>query len=188
MGVRLYSMEEQYLHVIDVTDPDLLMHEAAQLGNEDPILLRRGLPDAVEMMVQRILDTVRRGGRPIGTLTFHGHGLPGIQSLAGGIPTVESPVETEWVLARIAPHARDVLSNRNLDSIRPALGRLRGRFSRRGKVRLMGCYVGRGLEGRRLLRSLAGIWQVPVVAGVDRQAAGDLATYSFEGPVVAEFP
>lgn len=188
MGVRLYSERMQFIDVVDVTDPDLLFTEAAQLSNNDPILLKKGSPDAVGTMVQRILSAVRSGKRPIGSLTIHGHGLPGIQSLAGGVPRPQQQESLQWALAAISPHARDVLSNRNLEFIRPTLGLLRGHFSPEGRVRLMGCYVGRGSEGRRLLRSLAGIWRVPVTAGTQRQTAGDITTFFFEGPTVTEGP
>jgi hypothetical protein len=81
-----------------------------------------------------------------------------------------------------------VICNKNLEAIRPALGLLRDRFWGAATVTLMGCYVGRGLEGRRLLRSLARIWNVPVAAGVDLQIGGGRATYSLEGPTVVEYP
>jgi hypothetical protein len=186
MGLVLYSDKEQYLDVVDVSDPDLLQTEASQLRNNDPILLTRGLPDAVGTLVHRLLEAVRVGKRPIGSLTIHGHGLPGAQSLAGGIPRRARSFEE--ALATIRPHARDVLANANLECIRPTLSRLRGHFSSEGHVRLMGCYVGQGTEGRRLLRSLAGIWQVPITAGMQIQFAGDLATYFIEGPTITEYP
>lgn len=186
MGVVLVSEAEQFIEVIDVTDPDIEQTEAAERSNCDPILLRKGTGDAVEQMVRRILQKLRAKRKPIGSLTIHGHGLPGVQSLAGGVPRSIGALDA--ALASITSAARDVLAVQNLEAIAPTLRLLAGHFRATGRVSLMGCYVGNGPEGRQLVNALARIWRVPVTAGIGRQRAGGLYTMSIEGPSITGWP
>lgn len=186
MGVVLVSEVEQFIDVIDVTDPDLEQTEAAERSNCDPILLRKGAGDGVEQMVRQILRRLRAKRKPIGSLAIHGHGLPGVQSLAGGVPRAVTSLAA--ALQSITPKSRDVLAVQNLDAIAPTLRMLSGQFRGTGRVSLMGCYVGNGLEGRQLVNALARIWRVPVTAGIGRQRGGGLYTGSIEGPSVTGWP
>jgi hypothetical protein len=186
MGLVLHSDHEQYFDVVDTTDPNLLITEARELSSNSPILLNKCNGDAVTQMVRTLLSRVRSGGRPIGFLAIHGHGLPGIQSIAGGVPPTARTLSA--VLTQITPRSRNVLAAQNADAIAPTLRMLTGHFTKDARVFLMGCYVGQGCEGWRLLKALASIWQVSVSAGTELQLAGGLTTSFIEGPIRTATP
>jgi hypothetical protein len=76
----------------------------------------------------------------------------------------------------------------NIDQLRPELMRIRHIFASYGSAQLHGCRVGKGSEGRKLLQTLADIWQVPVSASKDTQLGGGASTFRFEGSVVTRYP
>lgn len=186
MGLVLFSPDEQYIDVVDTTDPDLRETEARELSGNDPILLQQGVADPVGTLVRQLLGKVRTGKRPIGFLSIHGHGLPGIQSIAGGVPRRAKTLAS--VMATITPRSRNVIATQNIATIAPTLRLLTGNFTRNGSVWLMGCYVGQGSSGWCLIKALATIWRVPVTAGTQLQFGGDLQTRTLEGPTVTAKP
>jgi hypothetical protein len=164
------------IDVIDATDPELVRQEARNLidsGGTLPIMLIRGMGNAIEFMVNEVIRTARAEG-VIDLLRIHGHGGPGFQSLAGA----------SWNV----PESTVALCTANLETQGPVLRRLAGYFSNRGRAWLMGCWVGKGERGQELLGGLAKIWNVPVTAGTEAQFAGGYHTFYHEGPTVTKFP
>ncbi len=115
-------------------------------------------------------------GSNLSLLRFHGHGNSGTQVIFGGTTKSERyNLLTPWLLE--SKEGRQIFKG-----LRPAM-------SRYGSIQLNGCSVGRGAEGRKLLRLLADVSGVPVSAGTSTQfAGGRSATFFVEGKIETQCP
>ena len=159
----------------------------------------------VEYLVDRVIGAARTH-RTIGLLRIHGHGVPGVQMIAGGqiednvavgrgahVPSLpRGPagivVDKPPDYTKALQGSDRVLSATSVRVHRRQFVRLAPYFRPRGEAWLMGCNVGHHLAGRALLQALASIWRVPVSAGTAIQYGGGQYTYRFEGPVVTMYP
>jgi hypothetical protein len=159
---------------IDVWDPSLFQLEAGDIqgAGGTPILIG-GMCNGVEQAVQQIVGMARNAF----LLRFHGHGAPGIASVATGQGEVD-PNTNE----------RSDIALKNLEQIRPFIRSMRGIFGPYGCVQFMHCETGRGHSGRQLLHEIALDLGVPVTAAIREQLGGGLSTFRFEGPTVTAFP
>lgn len=161
---------------------------------------RGGAPNAlvvadVESMVQGIL---RRLGaqQSIDRLIIVGHGASGIIGAGDG----EGNGSTLRLSGHLLPGEQVGTAARGLQVLgldrhgqlrgRAVLGRLSGHFAPGAVVELQGCQVGRGHQGRELLRQLADLWRVNVQASIDDQHFDPVlqgsrhAGLRFEGQVI----
>lgn len=157
---------------IDVWDRslwDLEARDIRQVGG-NPILIG-GACNGVEQIVSDICNRARN----VFLLRFHGHGSPGVASVATGQGELDPSL-----------HERsDITADPRTISV---LSRLRSVFGPYGCVQFMHCQTGRGPAGRRLLSRIAHALQVPVTAAIRDQLGGGLTTFRFEGPTVTELP
>jgi hypothetical protein len=163
------------IDVVDVVDQNLMTGEVAdiQAGGGDPIVMY-GMCNAVGDMVQRVVTRASRPGS-INLLRLHGHGAPGAQNVGAG----EEDMDVHWA----------GISTTNFSALEPTLARLTNFFASDGRAFLLGCNVGQGTAGSRLLQDLARVWRVPVTAGIQTQYGGTGAsTFRFEGPVITAHP
>lgn len=218
MGARLVKFADPeisasgpFVDVIDASDPDLIfmegqmMRETGKSGTgvlkSDIRIFVHNKPNAVDYAVDEVVRSSGISGK-IGLLRFHGHGLSGYQSVNGRVMSrwrndmdirlglrTNAQVESQVNKEHKNPNSRVAISRWNLGTIGPSISRLKSVFSDGAEVWLMGCWVGSGKDGLRLVNALAQILGVTVKAGSDVQFAGyDVATsssnYLHEGPIV----
>jgi hypothetical protein len=164
----------QTIDVVDGTDPSLVALEAADITAAGGIpILVFGMSGGVDFVMNQI--AARAGGsNTVGLLRFHGHGNRGLQNVTGG--------DLNGV-----PHLAAISSD-NFGQIAGSLQRISHIFAKFGCVELLGCSVGGGAKGTLLVQKLAGIWDVPVTAGIFDQLGGKANTFRFEGPTITAFP
>lgn len=174
LGIRQCNATEVtglIVDVIDTSDPSLLTNEYAGLSRgsqgvgycrSDVQLLVRNYPTVVTTVVSDLLEVVPKRGR-LRLLRFHGHGLPGYQSVWGD--AIENDREN--------PHSQTGIGNWNLAMLTGQLMRLCPYFGPKAEVWLMGCLVADELVGQEFISRLSHILGVPVVAGVPLQYATD---------------
>lgn len=162
------------IDVVDGTDPSLVALEAADItaAGGVPIVVF-GMSGGVDFVMNQVLT---RAGGPerVALLRFHGHGTRGLQNLTGGD-------------LNGAPHLAGI-SDGNFHKVVGSLQRISHIFAKFGSVQLLGCSVGGGGKGKSLVQKLAGVWGVPVTAGILDQLGGGANTFRFEGPTVTAFP
>ncbi len=162
------------IDVVDAHDPSAVTTEAADVraAGGEPIVLY-GQSNGVAVMVTEV---TRRAGRHrrIALLRIHSHGAPGSMNVTAGEEAQDEhmtslDLSTLWytgpLLATLAPY-----------------------FVPWGATELMGCDVGHGASGTRLLDGVARSLQVPVSAGVRTQFGGGHSTFVFEGPIKTAYP
>ena len=159
-------------NAIDVWDQSLWDMEARDIrlvgGNSSLI---GGACNGVEQMVSDICSRARN----VFLLRFHGHGAPGVASVATGQGELDPD-----------SHERSDITAQ--PRIIATLARLRSIFGPYGCVQFMHCQTGSGRDGRRMLTRVANALNVPVSAGITDQLGGGLSTFRFEGPTVTELP
>ena len=134
-----------------------------------------GMSNALSYVVDQIINRAQSFGT-ITLLRFHGHGAPGIMSIAGSCGP------------DMSKHLADIGAKRRRMT-RRILSELKPYFSPFGHVEFHGCSVGRGTDGARLLRSLARTLGVPVMAGIGTQYdEDDSDVFRFEGKVRTAYP
>ncbi len=162
------------LQVIDATDvstpgDDLCEPvDVVQAGGRP--IRTYGMCNGVRYTLQRIREQAQPGR--VVLLRFHGHGAPGNMGVATGTSS----------------HGSSEFSTRFLDFLVQILAPLAGLFHPLGSMEMHGCRVGRGPDGRRLVRGLSYALNVPVTAGVWSQYGGGLTTFRFEGPTFTACP
>lgn len=160
--------------VVDAHDPSVAATEAADIraAGGEPIVLY-GQSNGVAVMVGEV---IRKAGRyrRIALLRIHSHGAPGSMNVTAGEEALDEHMTS--------------LDLSTLWFTGPQLATLAPYFVPWGSTELMGCNVGEGAAGRRLLDNLAGLVQVPVSAGVRTQYSGGQRTFVFEGPIKTGYP
>jgi hypothetical protein len=181
------------IDAVDVTDPDLMDTEVADLidSGGSPIVTG-GMSNGIVDIANRVQQAARGAGSVV-LLRFFGHGAAGVMAFSDGTGVIRWQ---ETVGKKIKKHVRYIDENIELSSLTPetfpkvqlALGRLTPVFSEFGSVEMHGCKVARDAGGRRLLQRLADLWRVPVTAGRRTQTAGGTSTFQFEGPIFTACP
>ncbi len=177
------SQHLSILSTVDITDPDIAQTELADLRTEgaDPVVAQ-AVCNGVGAVVR---DIVGRAPRRLVLLRFFGHGAPGAMSISDGVGVVNMGGNTVYL------EDRDLtaLTPRTIQMAERELRRLTFIFNEYASVELHGCRVAGDAAGRRMLRTLAQWWQVPVSAAYRSQyAGGETNTFRFEGPVYTAFP
>jgi hypothetical protein len=172
------------IDAVDVTDPDLMDTEAADLTQAGgrPIVTG-GMSNGVAQVVQDI----RRRNSTVGSvvlLRFFGHGAAGTMAVSDGVGFVRLGRRRVY----LEPAEQTSLDAANIGLMTPILAQLRPIFAEFASVELHGCKVAGSLSGRQMIQKLADIWHVPVTAARRTQLAGGSATFRFEGPVHTAFP
>jgi hypothetical protein len=160
------------LDCVDVWDRTFYRQDAAyirRIGGH-PILIG-GACNGVEQAV----DMISTQGRNVFLLRFHGHGGPGVASVASGHGELDPKMRQ-----------RSDISDDPL--ILQSLRRLRSVFGPYGCVQFIECETGRGHQGRQLLSRLASELRVPITAAVNDQPFGRVPTFRLEGPTVTIVP
>ncbi|MBZ5564763.1 MAG: peptidoglycan-binding protein [Acidobacteriia bacterium] len=157
---------------IDVWDRALWVMEQRDIRavGGSPILIG-GACNGVDQIVSDICSRARN----VFLLRFHGHGAPGVASVATG----------QGELDPSSQERSDITSDSRTMSV---LSRLRSVFGPYGCVQFMHCETAGGQAGRRLLSRIAHAMQVPATAAIREQLGGGLNTFRFEGPTVTELP
>jgi peptidoglycan hydrolase-like protein with peptidoglycan-binding domain len=157
---------------IDVWDKTFFLQDATYIRKAGgrPLLIG-GMCNGVEQAISMI----RANSRSVFLLRFHGHGGPGLASVASGHGELDPKLR----------EGSDISSN---PQIMATLHTLRSVFGPYGCVQFIECETGRGKQGRRLLSRMADELGVPVTAAVNDQPFSRLATFRLEGPTVTCFP
>lgn len=145
--------------------------ETTDIRNEggEPVV-HYGMSRGGRHVLQSVMARAELGN--VMLLRFHGHGSPGNQALSSG-----KMDGTEFMTEHMSH-----------EGSRTSIRQLRSIFSPYASVQLMGCRVGRGERGYRLLQGLAELWGVPISAGTNTQYGGGGSTFVFEGPIRTAFP
>ncbi len=160
---------------VDVWDPLLVRDTEAPLqgvgGNPSVI---GGMCNGVEQAISMI-----RSASPgnVFLLRFHGHGAPGVASVATGRGELDPDSQER----------SDIFSDPRILSM---LAGLRSIFGPYGCIQFMHCQTGRGRAGRSLLSRIADVVGVPATAAVEDQfglAFGNLP-FGYNGPTVTVVP
>jgi hypothetical protein len=160
------------LDCVDVWDPTFFQQDAAYIRKEGGhLILIGGACNGVEQAV----DLIRNQERNVFLLRFHGHGGPGVASVASG------QGELDPKMRQRSDISEDPLVLRSLQRLRPVFGRY-------GCVQFIECETGRGHKGRHLLTRLAAELGVPVTAAVNDQPFGRGPTFRLEGPTITAVP
>jgi len=200
------KVEGRIVDVIDYSDTDLVLHEGKDLlkntgdgfyYSDRPIPVDKQA-DPIGFVSKKVAEAAASLGK-ISLLRFHGHGLPGYQSVCMGFDLTvaegDSPAKkTEaakydaFLNSYQSPQDRRGISRWNYPHIATRLKNLAACFAKDGQVWLMGCDVADEPDGPELVKLLAGLWGVPVSAGKDTQYGGDAATFYIEGGIVTGRP
>jgi hypothetical protein len=162
------------IDVVDAEDPGVLSTEGADIraNGGDPIVLY-GQSNGVATMVSEVISRAGRHRR-IALLRIHSHGAPGSMNVTAGHEAYDEHMTS--------------LDLSTLWYTGPQLTQLAPYFVPWGSTELMGCDVGHGTNGTRLLKQVAGFLQVPVSAGTRTQLGGGRSTFVFEGPIKTGYP
>jgi len=158
---------------IDVWDPTFFREDAAfvrKVGGH-PYLIG-GMCNGVQQMVS---DICKLASGNAFLLRLHGHGGPGVASVASGHGELDPKMRER----------SDVFDNKQ---VMQALAPLRSIFGPYGSIEFIECETGRGTKGRRLLSHLAAQIGVPVTAALNDQPFGRTATFRLYGPTVTMVP
>ena len=152
--------------------------------NQDPIEISRG-DNGVERMITEIIKKAQTPNS-IDVLRIMAHGNSGIIAVTGG-ETLEYP--------------NSAIAVWNLPKLEPTLRRLTPYFKPTARVELLGCYVAthqdaktddysikQNSDGEKLIRELAKIWQVNVLASGNTTKGLPIASIKFVGLVVQANP
>jgi Putative peptidoglycan binding domain len=166
-GLRLPILDS-----VDVWDPTFLREDARYIKKTGatPVMIG-GACNGVEQVVSELSGA----GSSVFLLRFHGHGAPGVASVAAGHGELD-------------PRSRqgsDILMNPRINAI---LARLRSIFGPYGSVQFIECETGRGSQGRRLLTQLATDLRVPVTGAVNDQPFGKTWSFRLDGPTTTVCP
>jgi len=174
----------QTVDAVDITDVGYLRTVMPWLSRHGEPITLGGMSNG---LAQVIGDIARRSsGGNIMLVRFHGHGGPGLQSIAHGTRKIAGTMDYNQELT--------VLNSKTLQKLWGALSQLAPAMCKFGFVELHGCRVGKGPEGAALLGSLAAVWKVPVSAGIPYaksgydKVAGSAVTFDLEGPIATAFP
>jgi hypothetical protein len=172
------------INIVDTVDRGLVpMWRQLVTMNQDPIEISQG-PGGVERMVTKIIEKVKTTNS-IDVLRILAHGNSGVIAVTGG-ETLEydSSAIAVW----------------NLPKLEQTLKRLTPYFKPTARVELLGCYVAtesvgekdhiikENSDGERLLKELAKIWQVNVLASGNTARGLPIASIKFVGLVVQAYP
>ena len=174
----------QTVDAVDITDVGYLKIVVPWLSREGEPITIGGMSNG---LAQVIGDIARRAnGDDLMLVRFHGHGSPGLQSIAHGTRKIAGTMDYNEELT--------VLNSTTLHKLYGSLSILTRAMCNFGFVELHGCRVGKGTKGAALLKSLAGIWKVPVSAGIPyaktgyMPGAGSAVTFDLEGPIATAYP
>ncbi len=160
---------------VDIFDPLLVTDTETPImrvgGN--PLVIG-GMCNGVEQAVSMILAASPGN---VFLLRFHGHGAPGVASVASGRGELDPDSQER----------ADILAN---PGILHTLSRLSSIFGPYGCVQFMHCQTGRGPEGHQLLSKIARALGVPASAAVtDQYGLGDgNVPFGYTGPTVTAVP
>lgn len=168
------------INIVDTVDPSLVRIEMTLTALNQTVISMGAGPNAVERMVTKVIEKVKTPGK-LNVLRIHSHGNSGVINIAGG--TID---ESDTLSA---------ISISNFPQITGSLERLTPYFHPQGRVELVGCEVavdGNGKitensDGERLLKQLAKIWHVNVLASGNPKGL-PLGSVKFIGLVVQATP
>jgi hypothetical protein len=174
----------QTVDAVDITDVNYLRTVMPWLSRHGAPVTLGGMSNG---LAQVIGDVVRRAnGNNIMLVRFHGHGGPGLQSIAHGTRKIAGKMDYNEELT--------VLNATTLQKLLGVVSQLASAMCSFGFVELHGCRVGKGPHGPGLVASLADCWKVPVSAGIPfaksgyDKVAGSAVTFDLEGPIETAFP
>lgn len=159
------------INVIDVSDSAFQRPKLTLKDLGKTIIETNGaVSNAVGVMIR---DVISAAGSPgsISVLRIYSHGNEGIFNVAGGVISGEED--------------GNAIAVSNIGQFEPDLRRLAPYFAPHARVELHGCLVGKGKDGEKLLRKLAGVWHVRVQATTSESSMGAV---QFTGGVVEAHP
>jgi hypothetical protein len=172
------------VNIVDTVDRGLATIQKQLVSlNQDPIEIPNGTK-GVERMVHTIINRVKVPDS-IDVLRILAHGNAGLMAITGG---EDSPLDS-------------AISIWHLPKLEPTLKLLTPYFKPTARVELLGCYVATHLdeqtddhsikadsEGEQLIKELARIWQVNVLASGNTAKGLPIASIKFVGLVVLATP
>jgi hypothetical protein len=173
------------VNVVDTVDRGLAPIQKQLVSmNQDPIEVSRG-PNGVDRMITEIIKKVKTTNS-IDVLRIIAHGNSGVIAVTGG--------ET-------LDFSDSAIASWNLPKLESKLKLLTPYFKPTARVELLGCYVATnfndkksqysikaGSDGEQLLKGLAKIWQVNVLASGNTAHGLPIASIKFVGLVVQATP
>jgi hypothetical protein len=157
---------------IDVWDDTFYKQDATDIKNVGGIpLLIGGACNGLDQMVSQICNAASN----VFLLRFHGHGGPGVASVASGHGELDPDMK----------EGSDIFDDPKVLLI---MSRLRSIFGPYGCVEFIECETGRGRQGRTLLSHLAAGLGVPITAAVNDQPFGVGPSFRLYGPTVTVTP
>ncbi len=175
------------INVVDTVDRGLVtVWRQLTSMNQDPIEIANG-PGGVERMVAAIIAKAKKP-QSISALRIYSHGNSGIFVVTGG----------DGHRKEIEPTS--MISASNLTKLASTLGRLTPYFKFGARVDLMCCYVAtdsfgtdshrikENSDGEQLIRGLAKIWRVNVLASGNTDKGLPITGLKFVGLVVQATP
>lgn len=171
------------VNIVDTVDYGLLpIYRQLTVLNQDPIKIPNG-PGGVERMVAEVIGKAKTPNS-ITVLRIYAHGNSGVIAVTGG-DRLEHPMSA--------------ISIWDMPKLDPILARLTPYFAPNAQVELYGCYVATGengngwtikenSDGEKLIRTLAKLWRVKVLASGNTDKGLPIASFRFVGLVVEASP
>ena len=168
------------LNVVDLGDTYFVKLGMQLRALNQPVIEMLKGPDGVRRMVAAI-KTASKGPGSINVLRIYAHGNSGIINVAGGHDDGSQELSA--------------ISIGNLSTIEPTLSELTPYFAQGARVELVGCLVAldenkqvsENSDGERLIKRLAQIWKVDVLASGNPKEL-PIAALKFVGVVVQANP
>lgn len=158
--------------VVDEADGSTDAQDLIKRFAPDKTIRLGGMCNGIGQVMSDITNLAPMNGIP--RLTIKGHGNTGVQVIGAGKGTVTSADGTSRsILDRSLPaSAQGQFSVLNLAYLSdPAnsqtVAMIAPYFDQKGVVELYGCHTGDGANGQELLKKLAKLWSVPVLASTD---------------------
>jgi hypothetical protein len=169
----------EIVEAVDISDPMLLEFVVPAVSPWTSPIETGGMSNGVVQVMHDIANRVKDPKKLL-LVRFHGHGAPGLAAVSHGKRSI-FPGANPF-------REHTVLSPEVVRQIRPELEKMAPLMGDFGFVELHACKVARGPGGAQLLRDLAGVWNCPVSAAIDSQAAEGKSNFLLTGEVVTAYP
>lgn len=168
------------LNIVDIGDPALVKVSMKLRSINQEVIEMSTAPNGVALMVSQIEKKIVKP-RSLTILRIYAHGNSGVINVSGGLYNAEDELSA--------------ISFSNLSKLDVTLRKLTPYFAQNARVELVGCdvaldskkLISANSDGEKLLRKLAQIWQVNVLASGNPKEL-PISSIKFVGLVVEANP